>query len=323
MALPPGFRLLLLAVICLSGCASFPSPGSVQGPASHDVAMDLTTGAFQRSYRVHIPSGYDGDTPLPLVVVVHGAFDTARGMETVSGFSRLADREKFIVLYPNGIGIFGWLQHWNAGHCCGKAAEDNIDDVGYLAAAIADVSERLAVDRRRIYMAGFSNGGMLTYRFAAERGDLLAAAAPLAASIGGRPSNDAAEWRIPDPVKPLPLLVMHGLADDDIPYAGGRSEHRGGERTYWSVEQSVRPWLDRNGCTGAPATRRSTGGRVLVKTWKTCREPAPVALYVVENWGHVWPGPYFTGGLSADDALRNFDAAGIIWEFFRRFPGNS
>ena len=55
-------------------------------------------------------------------------------------------------------------------------------------------------------MVGFSNGGMLTYRFAAERGDLLAAAAPMAASIGGRPSEDLPEWRIPEPVRPIPLI---------------------------------------------------------------------------------------------------------------------
>lgn len=153
--------------------------------------MELTTGGFQRDYRVHVPVGYDGRTPLPMVIVIHGAFDTARGMEKFSGFSDLADIERFIVLYPNGIGILGLLQHWNAGHCCGKAAADGIDDVGYLAAAIKDAGKRLAVDRRRIFMVGFSNGGMMAYRFAAERGRMLAGVACLAASMGGRASADA------------------------------------------------------------------------------------------------------------------------------------
>jgi polyhydroxybutyrate depolymerase len=320
------WQLLLLVMVCLSGCTSFPHTGPIKGPVTYNRTMALSTGGFQRSYRVHVPGGYDGRTLLPLVVVVHGAFDTAKGMEEFSGFSRLADRENFIVLYPNGIGILGYLQHWNAGHCCGKAAEDNIDDVGYLAAAIDDVSARLRVDRSRVYMVGFSNGGMLTYRFAAERGDLLAAAAPLAASIGGRPSAAAPQWRIPDPVKPLPLLVMHGRADDDIPLAGGRSEHRKGERTYLSVDASVKFWREHNGCTGPPSESRLAGGAVQVRTWEACRDQATVAVYTIEKWGHVWPGPYFTADLPADDPLRNFDAAEIIWAFFKRFhakPGTA
>ena len=312
-------KLLLIAVLCLSGCASFPQAGSIQGPASYDISMDLTTGDFKRSYRVYIPSGYEGKTPLPLVVVVHGAFDNARGIEKISGFSRLADQERFIVLYPNGIGILGFLQHWNAGHCCGKAAEDKIDDVGYLAAAIEDVSTRLAVDPRRVYMVGFSNGGMLTYRFAAERGDLLAAAAPMAASAGGRASDAVPEWRIPEPVKPLPMLVMHGLVDNDVPFAGGPSEHRGGERTYLPVDASVRIWLDRNGCTGSPAKSSLRGGTVKIHTWEDCRGQTVVTFYGIEKWGHVWPGPYFTGSLPADDPLKNFDAADIVWRFLKRF----
>jgi len=68
--------------------------------------------------------------------------------------------------------------------------------VGFIAAAIDDVRVHLQIDPDRIYMVGFSNGGMLAYRFAAERGDILAAVAPLAASIGGRPSEDAPQWRI-------------------------------------------------------------------------------------------------------------------------------
>lgn len=309
---------LLFIVSFLVACTPSLHSRNINGPATYYQKMDYSTGGFQRSYSVHVPAGYDGLTLLPLVVVIHGAFDTAEGIEKFSGFSRLADREKFIVLYPNGIGIFGWLQHWNAGHCCGKAAEDGIDDVGYLASAIEDVSKRVAVDRKRVYMVGFSNGGMLTYRFAAERGDLLAAAAPMAASIGGRPADGATDWRIPEPVKPLPLLVMHGLADDDIPYAGGRSEHRKGERTYWSVEESVQFWIKHNGCTGTPDESRLAAGAVQVRTWNACRDNVTMALYTIEKWGHIWPGPYFTGELPEEDPLYNFDAAEITWDFFKR-----
>jgi polyhydroxybutyrate depolymerase len=238
-------------------------------------------------------------------------------MEKVSTFSSLADRENFVVLYPNGMGILGFLQHWNAGHCCGKAAADRLDDVGFITAAIEDVCARLKIDRDRIFMTGFSNGGMLVYRFAAERGDLLAAAAPLAASIGGRASADDPEWRIPEPVRPLPLLVMHGGSDDDIPYEGGFSLHRGGTRSYLPVEESVEFWVSRNDCNADPTRRHLYGGRVLLTLWSDCQRRADVALYRIDGWGHVWPGGGFTADLSGEDPLRDFDAAEIIWDFFK------
>jgi len=80
-------------------------------------------------------------------------------MENWSGWSQLADREGFIVIYPEGIGLLGFLQHWNAGHCCGKAAEDDWDDVAFIEAAINGVSIQYEIDKHRIYMVGFSNGG--------------------------------------------------------------------------------------------------------------------------------------------------------------------
>jgi polyhydroxybutyrate depolymerase len=310
----------LCGLVLMTGCANLPPYGPVRGPATYYRLMALESAGHQRAYRVHLPPAYGGDTPLPLVVVVHGAFDTARGIEKISGFSRLADRENFIVLYPEGIGIFGLLQHWNAGHCCGKAADDGIDDVGYLAAAIEEVAARLAVDRRRIYMVGFSNGGMMTHRFAAERTDLLAAAAPMAASIGGRATQAGPEWSIPPPKRPLPILILHGLDDDDVRFEGGPSLHRGGERRYYSVERSLDFWAAANKCTGAPAESQTRGGAIQTRLWEACAEGAVTALTTIGGWGHIWPGPYFTADLPAHHPLVGYDAAGVVWDFFKRFP---
>jgi polyhydroxybutyrate depolymerase len=78
---------LASSIISLNACAGS-LPSSIQkGPATYHRRMDLVTGGFQRSYRVYIPSGYDGLNRLPLVVAIHGAFDTAKGMEKFSGFS--------------------------------------------------------------------------------------------------------------------------------------------------------------------------------------------------------------------------------------------
>jgi polyhydroxybutyrate depolymerase len=307
----------LLAGLVLCACTPASPRLPLQAPMSYEAKVDVRFHGLRRTYRVHLPAGYNAAQPLPMVLVVHGAFDTAEGMERFTGFSALADQESFIVLYPNGIGILGYLQHWNAGHCCGKAAADGIDDVGFLTKVIEDACARLAVDRRRIYMTGFSNGGMMVHRFAAERGDLLAAVAPLAAAAGGRPDNQAPEWSIPDPICPMPLLAMHGLADAYVPFDGGASPARGDTRQYWPVKRSLDLWIQRNQCLTEPVTWYEYQGKAHVTTWQDPAHGADVVLYSLEGWGHDWPGPYFSAKLDARDPLRDFDAARIIWDFFK------
>jgi polyhydroxybutyrate depolymerase len=273
----------------------------------------------QRSYLIHIPGSYDSARPLPLVVVLHGAFSTAKEAEIQTGFSELADRENIIVIYPNGaFGILGFFQHWNAGHCCGRAADDNIDDVGFLDMVIADVRERFNIDKNRLYLVGFSNGGMLTYRYAAERSEAVAAIASVAASIGGRVSQRDDIWVIPAPAHTVPLISFHGKDDQNVPYNGGRSPLKGGTREYFSVEQSIDFWVINNKCNHIPRLDKPYSGMITRQIWTECNNKnSMIMLYSLEPWGHVWPGRIFTEKLDDTHPLKGFDAAEIIWEFFK------
>lgn len=310
--------ILLLLGILFYGCMPrLPAEGIVHGPQTYRVPTDIRTGDFKRDYHIHIPAGYDGHQKLPMVVVVHGAFDNAKGIEEIAGFSEMAERENFIVLYPNGIGILGFFQHWNAGHCCGKAQADGIDDVGFVVDAIESASQRVQVDRARIFMLGFSNGGMFTYRFASEKGHLLAGAAALAASIGSRTPDTRKVWQIPEPSNSIPFLIIHGTADTSVPFEGKASERRGTPRFYQSVEESVEFWKARNGCSDSQTNRQLlNGGAAELTKWSDCGSGKPVWLMALKDWGHIWPGPYFTAKLKGDDPLKDFDAAEIIWDFF-------
>jgi len=281
--------------------------------------MDLRAGGFRRSYLIHVPAGYTPDRAWPLVVVVHGAFSTAREMEKHSRFSELADREGFIALYPNGMGLFGLLQHWNAGHCCGKAAKDRVDDVGFVVAAVEDTGRRLHVDPARIYAVGFSNGGMLVHRLAAEHPALWAAVAPMAGSVGGRPDTEHPWWHIPDPAVPVSVLLVHGRKDEQVPYQGGPEGGKQGAREYMSAEESARFWARSDGCEASPDIRSILQGTVTVHTWKNCRDLTEVQLYTLVPWGHVWPGPLFAAPiLEEGNPFLDFDAAETAWDFFRR-----
>jgi polyhydroxybutyrate depolymerase len=252
--------------------------------------------------------------------MLHGAFSTAKEAEIQTGFSELADKENFIVIYPDGaFGILGFLQHWNAGHCCGKAAEDNIDDLGFLDMVIADVRERFNIDKNRLYLVGFSNGGMMTYRYAAERSGSVAAAASVAASIGGRASQLDDVWVIPAPAHTVPLITFHGKDDRNVPYHGGRSPLKGGTREYFSVEQSIDFWVINNKCDHIPRLDKIYSGMITRQMWTECdnTKNIMVMLYSLEDWGHIWPGRFFTEKLDDTHPLKGFDAAEIIWEFFK------
>lgn len=309
--------LVLVTCLFMVHCTPALPRMPVSTARTYQAKVDLRIHGFRRTYRVHIPNGYTGENSLPLVVVVHGAFYTAKKMERTSGFSELADREGFIAVYPNGMGILGFLQHWNAGHCCGKAAADQLDDVGYLSAVIEDVCDRLKVDRQRIYMVGFSNGGMLVHRFAAERGELLAAAAPLAATGGGRSDAGSPLWHIPKPAVSMPLLTIHGMDDEQIPFKGGVTIGSDAERQYWSVQHTLDVWIETNQCGVQPRTQEKRSGKVKVTSWLSPTGDSDVVLYQLYGWGHVWPGAFFTNELPPGDPLKGFDAARVVWDFFQ------
>lgn len=304
--------IMVLIAATLFGCAARWPRQDGKKASVHEAVVDIRYNGVQRTYLVHRPPGYDAGQPLPLVVVLHGAFGNARGVEKLSGFSELADEKRFIVLYPNGNGVMGGFQHWNAGHCCGTAAANGIDDAGFIETVIKDTCRRLAVDQNRIFMVGFSNGGMMTYRFAAEKGDMLAAVAVLAASAG----SQGARWTIPEPVKALPVIAFHGLADKHVPFQGGASPGRKSANHYWPAMRSLGIWEARNGCAQSPEEHDQRHGKVHVRTWKECTQHRSVVLYTLEGWTHLWPTRYYTDKLDSRDPLYRFDATSVIWDFF-------
>lgn len=225
--------------------------------------------------------------------MLHGAFSTARQMERETGFSKHADEEGFFVAYPNGIGIFGLLQHWNAGHCCGKAAKDGVDDIAYLDAVIDDVLALCPVDENRIYLVGHSNGGMMVYRYAAERSARIAGAAVVSGAIDSH-APDLRPWEPPRPLHPVPMLILHGADDRIVPPEGGESPQKANGVQYASVFDAVDFWERHNGTN------------------------APVRLVLLDGWGHDWPGPFFTDRAGVLETLRGYDAAQTIWRFFAK-----
>jgi len=312
-----GLSLVLLICACLipAGCLRSLPPAGNPGEGTFKKMMDIRADRFRRSYLVHLPPQAADGEPLPLVVVIHGAFDSGKKMEALTGWSRIADREGFMVLYPNGMGLGSLFRHWNSGHCCGRAQALGIDDVAFIETMIDEVRERFAVDPRRVYIMGNSNGGMLTHHVAARNTQLFAAAAVVSAAIGGRPTAEEEVWRVPEPQRPLPMMLFHGRDDDIIPFEGGEDRRSKAGRTYLSVDESARFWAEANGAADGPDEALLFGGQVTFSRWGG-EASAPVLLYAIEDWGHVWPSRK-TIKPKKHPQLDGFDAAELAWDFFR------
>jgi len=262
-------------------------------------------GDLERTFLVHVPEGYSG-AKVPLVIVLHGAFNDGAGIARDSGFNELSDEQGFLVAYPQGIGLKGKLRHWNAGFCCGKALKEGVDDIGFVGAVIADLSQRFKVNSQKIFLVGMSNGGMLAYQYAAERTEEIAGLAVVSGSLGGKaPSGE--QWKIPEPKASVPLVIVHGRDDNRLPFGSESAE-----LDAVSAEDSAAFFVKANQCAPRPEEETLAGGRVTSKTWSACSQGSNVVLFAVDGWGHEWPG-----GPRAAKA-GGFDAATEIWKALRQ-----
>jgi polyhydroxybutyrate depolymerase len=261
----------------------------------------LQVGNRERTYELFVPS----DTPnLPLVIVLHGHGSTGRQMERFSKFDRVAAREQFVVAYPDGID-----RGWNDGR---TGVNTNADDVGFVAALIDELASEHAIDKRRVYVTGASNGGMMTYRVGCELSDRIAAIAPVIANLPAEP--------VCAPAAPMSVLAINGTDDPIVPYNGGQVARDRGD--VLSAALSTQVFARAAGCTGAaptfvePDVNARDESRTFVTPY-TCPAPVEIALLSLGGAGHTWPGgtqylPKFAvGGVS-----RDFDGAERIWEFF-------
>ena len=275
-----------------------------------------------RTYLLHVPPNYDGNTPVPLVIVLHGGGGNAENIEEVTSFSDLADRDGFLVVYPDGTGKLDYrLLTWNGGFCCSYALENNVDDVGFIRALIHHLQQNYSINASRIYATGISNGGIMSYRLGAELSDILAAIAPVAGSIGGQASEQESLWRIPEPRSSLSVIIFHGTHDTRIPYDGGRPTENDtkGAYSYLSVNESVSFWVTYNACETPPERNISISDTIITDTYTGGKNNSSVVLYTIINGTHSWPGGS-KGWNGGDEPTMQLSATEIIWEFFNDHP---
>lgn len=283
------------------------SPASTAAPSPLQFKTGTTTGTIrhdglERSYRLYVPSGTKADSSLAMVVALHGGLGSADQFADNSRFEDLAKADGFIVVFPDGVD-----RTWNAGACCGPAVRKDIDDVGFLAALIEHLGATLPMNQERVFVTGHSNGAMMAFRFACERSDVVAAAAPVAGSL---------EIPVCSPGRGVDLLAIHGDSDRNHPLEGGEGTRSISGVSYVSMEESLRRWTTGFGCTGAPST--TAEGALTTTTWSGCSGGTAASLVVIAGADHPWPGgnaPARTTALQGV-ASQELDATRAVWEFF-------
>jgi polyhydroxybutyrate depolymerase len=241
----------------------------------------------------------------------------ARAFIEKTRLDETARSEGFLLVAPEGEGV---LQTWNAGNCCGAARDRGVDDVAFLRQVLSAVADENCVDPDRVFATGHSNGAMLAHRLACEAADMFAAIA----SVGGASGRFDLTTQPPSeiyscaPVRPVPVLHIHGLADACYRFEGGIGQGVSGTH-FRGVEETMHERAELNDC-GATTRVILDNGSARCVAREGCR--AETVTCTIDGAGHVWPGasdypsPAMCGGTISDALVAN----DVVWDFFERHP---
>jgi polyhydroxybutyrate depolymerase len=283
-----------------------------------DHLLAISWEGSRRRYWVHVPAKSAPGEPLPAVFMLHGTGVSARWTMSETGWSHKADTANFLAVFPEGLptkadGLPDFYQNprfWRTGLSKSAAAGGHEGDVGFIAAIIDDLSAAGRLDTNRVYVAGFSNGGAMTFQLGADLADRLAAIAPVACvcPVTQTQGNLA-----------MPTLFLIGTADPLVPLEGGDVSTPWGLMTNRpSVDQTLRQWAGLLGC-GSEPRQVSFDPPLTTRIYGPGNDGVEMTAFFIDGLGHHWPGGQ--GKVSVDlagSAATTVSANDLIWEYFSK-----
>jgi len=267
---------------------------------SESIIVDHT----RREFITYLPDGL-GDKA-PVIISLHGRLGKDVRQIAFADFRPLADRDKLIIVCPQGI-----ERSWNDGRGT-PANSRGINDVKFIDELITYVINTYHADPTGIYVTGMSNGGFMSSRLACELSKRIAAVAVVAASM----DQDMGY----EPTQPMPVMYIQGTKDPLVPFTGGKMKGAGG--VIYSHEDMLKKWAAIDHCGSKPVVTNlpmivNDGTRV-VKEEYTNSNGWKVIGFTIVGGGHTWPGgtqylpKFMIGPLS-----KNLNACDEIWKFFK------
>lgn len=270
----PLFATLIFSCFLLGGVAA-----AAPGPSAKAETISVKAGKDQREFILYTPQGINRNTPV--VLVFHGGGGGAEWMASKSRkLTRTFTEAGYAVVYMNGSSRRNGdkLRTWNAAHCCAYAQRQNIDEVAYINAAIDALDRKIGIDRTRIFLAGHSNGAMLSYRVAGQMKDAPRAIAPISGAIfADQPALPAR----------TSILLYHAKDDEVLRYSGNPADKAERWRTapHLGFEKAEVELSRLKGC-GAPGIASPAPG--LTETRRACAGGSTLLALSAETGGHEW-----------------------------------
>lgn len=268
------------------------------------VTGTIKSGGLTRDYRLYKPAAYTGATAVPLVINMHGYGSNNQEQEAYAYFRAVADTANFLIALPNGTIDPQGQRFWNT-----FGGTSTVDDVGFISNLIDSLKQSYNIDPQRIYATGMSNGGFMSYALACELNSKIAAIASVTGSMVTASLNSC------NPSRPVPVMEIHGDADDVVPYNGGTLLN------FEPIPDVVAAWVDINNCNPTPVTTNvpnintNDGCTAQLSVYSNGDNGSSVEHYHILGGGHTWPGSLFTIGVTNQD----FNACYVIWKFFLKY----
>jgi len=327
---------LIFLSATLSGCLSAGDQGAEGDEFSDGGSVDEELPFFEegeyrciehdehdRCWLTHVPEQVNGSELVPLIIDLHGWSLSAFEQRGLSGFDQIADEYGAILLHPEGLALGGdpamggSEESWNAGWCCADAVANGIDDLGFLDRLIDIAIEVHPVDPDRVYVTGWSNGCAMSYYLSFHYSEKIAAMACMAMYLLGD---------IPSEYKPIPMMEIHGVLDDNVWYAWGARPVLFNPSSWFDnsayetgAVENLYEVANYNGCTGSLPDINDANALYSIQGFSDCENGAEVHLVTLYGGTH---NPYEKDFGSPDQFPRYVPGNGglvastqIAWEF--------
>ena len=301
-------KIVTISLFCsqLWGCSvSRDSKNSSSINISGATSLELNHDGVFRETLVYVPESYEGTENVPLLLNFHGYGGYAADYLLTADFRQIAEEQTFLLAYPQGSSLNGF-PHWNPSPPS-ATNKSTVDDFGFIALLIDNLSATYRIDEDRVYAVGYSNGAMLTFGLACYWGERITAVG----SVSGTMLTDIGD--LCQPPQPTAVITLHGTQDYILPYytANNGATPKGDSINYVSAEGVIEYWVGFNQTQSSPteATTISSGQTVHSFIYAEGQEGVEVRHYQVVGGEHIW-FDLEVAGLGTNE---------LIWNFLSRF----
>ncbi|MDO1582162.1 alpha/beta hydrolase family esterase [Rhizobium oryzicola] len=294
--------------------------------------LTVPVGSIERHAVIYIPPAYTGSEKLSVVFDFHGSNSNPRGQMERSSFDKVAAKEGFIVVAPQGSlsGKMPDTYAWNVPFV--TTQEGGLDEIPFIKATVEAVKQDFCVDPTKIFASGYSGGGRMLSAYVCSGASDFASVGFVNSMRAGLPVERDGKWG-PDPAscnpaRPLSVIAFAGQKDVTNPYVGGG-------KPYWqySFKVALQRWTELDNCKGNGVSESADG--VTYSLYGTCGNGARIATYEFADADHEWPTPSSkqrvmaaaaesqAGVVKVSAAKKpsfdpNVDPAQRMWDFFRK-----